>query len=103
MAQKTPPSWLSNTAKSYWRKLFTRCENDELLAVFCTALAQYRMASEQVDREGFLIDSVSGGKKQNPATYIMKDSFTQIHRLRDIIHADEGQDEDDELAAIFGG
>ncbi|WP_417848380.1 phage terminase small subunit P27 family [Thalassoglobus sp.] len=102
MAQKTPPTWLSTTAKSYWRKLFARCESDELLAVFCTALAQYRQASEEVDREGFLIPNVSGGMKQNPATYVMKDSFVQIHRLRDIIQAADEDEDDDELNAIFG-
>lgn len=104
MAQKTPPSWLSTTAKTYWRKLHSRCESDELLAVFCTALAQYRDASEQVDEEGFLIPTSTGGMKQHPATYVMKDSFVQIHRLRDIIQpADEDDEEDDELTEIFGG
>lgn len=103
MAKKNPPSWLSNTAKSYWRKLYIRCESDELLAVFCTALAQYRQASEQVDIEGFLIPASSGGMKQHPATYVMKDSFVQIHRLRDIIEPVADDEEDDELTAIFGG
>jgi len=101
MASTRAPTWLSKQAKTYWKKLHQRCDSDEMLAVFCTAISQFRSATEQINKEGFLIPTTTGGMKQNPACHVQKESFNQLNRLKSIIN-DVDDDETDDLSEIFG-
>ncbi len=91
------PSWITQTAKTEWKRIVKELESLDLLravdssalASYCQAFARWRSAEEIVDAEGQTVQEpvmskageVVGMKtKRHPATIIAKDERAAMHR-----------------------
>jgi P27 family predicted phage terminase small subunit len=68
------PAWLSDEAKRKWRAIVPELDrlglltllDGEVLAVYCQAWAEYRLATETLAKEGRVITGANGSKKPHP-------------------------------------
>jgi P27 family predicted phage terminase small subunit len=83
-----PPSWLSDAAKTMWRRLapdlqrkgvLTAWDVDEFAAV-CAHYVTWRTAQQLVDVEGPLVEGYRGAMVKNPAAQVARDAHAEFLR-----------------------
>lgn len=90
-SKKAPrcPSWLPKEARAVWRRTVSQLsemgvasETDtDLLATYCMAVVTFQRATEEVEREGILIEGRRDGKVKNPAVQIQRDAARAIAQI----------------------
>lgn len=58
-------------------RIVTLADRDALYA-YCEAVALHRLTSQQIAREGFLIEGLHGGAVKHPAAQIQRDAATMM-------------------------
>ena len=101
------PSWLSSTAKQYWKKLAPLVNLDDVstreqLCILADSYAQYRTASNILNNEGLTITTKTT-TKAHPAVAIKAIAASQIDRLTKVLFdSTTDQPSTDELDRFLG-
>ena len=80
------PAWLSAEAKAVWRQVGKELHrigvltivDANVLAAYCVAFATFKVASEQLDRDGLTYVSERGLVKTHPANNIRSDAMRSM-------------------------
>jgi P27 family predicted phage terminase small subunit len=78
------PAWLSDDARTIWRNLrvgIVEQADPDQLAAYCSAVADYQKAQQQLDRTGPLIRGADGAAVRNPLLAVKRDNAEAARRL----------------------
>lgn len=80
------PEWLSSDAKTMWQLVTGELLREGVLAVtdlhnveaFCTSYSNWRLAQQEIDKNGITVEGAMGGLQKNPAVTVANESLRQI-------------------------
>ena len=83
------PEWLSDDAKKVWKRTTTQLKgmgllfesDQDLIAAYCNAVVNYKIATDLVDKSGLLIKGRRDGVITNPAVRAQRDAAQLMRQL----------------------
>ncbi len=83
------PEWLSDDGKQEWARLAPALhalgrltpEDVAAFAAYCQSVAMFKLATEQVRKDGLMVEGSQGQKRTHPAVQAADNALKQIHRF----------------------